>query len=134
MTTAACIVGRFTLNELQGCRSAEFGESNCFGDGNEFQKLAKFITGDKISKNSVVGQIVITHIKVANSAISGVGHALNELSKGGKNTIEGFNHEMDKIKTTPLKALADAPGNIVRETGKAIENVANALNPAKWRF
>lgn len=134
VTTAACIVGRFTLNELQGCRTADFGQSGCFGEGNEFQKLAKFITGDTVSKNSVVGQIVIAHIQVANSAIGGVGHALNELSEGGKNTIEGFNREMEKIRTTPLKALADAPGNIARETGKAIENAANALNPANWRF
>jgi hypothetical protein len=130
-TAAACIVGRFTLNELQGCRTAEFGKSGCFGDGNEFQKLAKLITGKPISKNSVVGQIVIVHIEVANAAIGGAGHALGELSKGGR-TIEGVSHEIDKIGTTPLKALADAPRNIAREAGKGVQNVLTNLNPANW--
>lgn len=134
VTAAACIAGRFTLNELQGCKTADFGQSGCFGDGNEFQKLAKFVTGSTVSKSSVVGQVVIAHIQVANGAIGGVGHALNEFSKGGKNTIEGFNHEMEKIRTNPVKALADAPANIVREGGNALKNLGEALNPGNWSF
>lgn len=133
-TAAACIVGRFTLNELNGCKSANFGESGCFGEGNEFQKLAKLITGDKISKDSVVGQITIHYIKVANAAIAGAGHALNELSKGGRNTIEGFGHELEKIRKSPVEALADAPGNIARETEKGVRNVFKALDPGKIRI
>ncbi|MFM0632638.1 hypothetical protein [Paraburkholderia xenovorans] len=131
VTAAACIAGRFTLIELQGCKSADFGQSGCFGDGNEFQKLAKAITGSTVSKNSVVGQIMVAHIEVANSAIGGVGHALNEISKGGKQTAEGFDHELEKARTNPVGLIVDAPGNVVRETFKGVENLAKAVT-ANW--
>jgi hypothetical protein len=132
MTTAACIAGRFTLIELQGCKSAEFGNTGCFGDGNEFQKLAKAITGSTISKDSVVGQIVVTNIAVVNSVTGGAGHALNELSKGGQNTIDGFNHSMENLRKDPVQEIVNTPGNIVEEGAKGVQNVFNALNPANW--
>ena len=133
VTAAACIAGKFTLAELQGCKTADFGDTGCFGDGNEFQKLAKAITGDKVSPNSVVGQIVIKHIEVANSAIVGIGHALNEISKGGKQTVEGFNHELEKARTNPIGTIVDAPGNIAREAAKGIENLGKALT-GNWEI
>ncbi|MFM0420045.1 hypothetical protein [Paraburkholderia aromaticivorans] len=134
ITTAACIAGRFTLIELQGCKSAEFGKTGCFGDGNEFQKLAKTITGSTVSKDSVVGQIMVAHIEVANTAISGAGHALNELSKGGQNTIDGFNHSMENLRKDPVQEIVNTPGNIIQEGAKGVQNVFNALNPASWSF
>lgn len=123
VTAATCIAGRFTLIELQGCKSAEFGKSGCFGDGNEFQKLAKAITGSTVSENSVVGQVMVAHIKVANSAIIGTAHALNEFSNGGKQTVEGLNHELEKARIDPVGLVFDMPGNVVRETFKGIDNL-----------
>lgn len=133
-TAAACTVGRFTLQELQGCQRADFGDPGCFGDTNEFQKLAVMLTGDKISRNSVVGQLAVAHIDTANAAVSGTGHVLSELSKGGQNTIEGAGKELEKIRKAPAKALLGAPENIRREAANGLKNVMDNLNPGNWRL
>jgi hypothetical protein len=70
---------------------------------------------------------VVAHIDVANSAIAGAGHVLNEISKGGKQTIDGIGHELEKARTNPIDTIVDAPGNIVRESIKGVENLANAF-------
>lgn len=132
LTAAGCIAGRFTLAELQGCQNAEFGESGCFGEGNEFQKLSVALTGQQISKDSVVGQIAIFYIDRANEVIGAVGHVANELGKGAENLVNGIAHELEKINNDPLGALADAPENIVREGAKAVENIYKALAPWEW--
>lgn len=134
VTAAACIAGRFTLIELQGCKTAEFGQSGCFGDGNEFQKLAKAITGETVSKDSVVGKIVIEHIEVANSVAAGAGHALTELSRGGQNTIDGFNNSMENLRENPIQEIINTPQNIGREVAKGAENVVKALDPRNWEI
>lgn len=129
ITAATCMAGRFTLIELQGCKTAEFGSTGCFGDGNEFQKLAIAITGTKISSESVVGQIVIAHVRVADAVTGVASHALNELSKGGKNTVDGIGRSLENLRKNPLQELANTPENVARELGKGIENLArNVIN------
>jgi hypothetical protein len=133
ISAAGCIAGRFTLIELQGCKTAEFGQSGCFGNGNEFQKIAMAISGSAVSKDSVVGQIVVAHIEVANATIVGIGHAFNEISKGGEQTIAGINHELEKARTNPIGLVNDAPGNIFRETIKGIDNLGKVFS-GNWSF
>jgi hypothetical protein len=133
-TAATCIVGRFTLAELQGCRNAEFGESGCFGENNEFQKLSVALTGSRISKDSVVGQIAIFHIERANAVILGVGHAAGQLSNGVDNTVKGFGRSLENLRKNPVQEIANAPDNIRKEGEKALERVGEALNPRNWKI
>ncbi|MGY4206828.1 hypothetical protein ACVK00_000198 [Burkholderia sp. PvR073] len=134
VTAAACIAGRFTLIELQGCKTAEFGKTGCFGDGNEFQKLAKAITNENISKDSVVGQIVIFHVQVANGVVSGAGHAFSELGKGVQSTKDGIDLSMENLRKDPVQELANTPRNIGSELAKGAQNLLNAANPANWSW
>jgi hypothetical protein len=124
---AACVIGQFTFRELMGCRTAEFGQSGCFGETNEIQKLAKALTGSTISSQSVVGQVMVFYINGANGAVSGVGQMLSQAREGAENFKQGFNHEVDKIQDNPVQALVDTPGNILREGGKVLDNVGREV-------
>lgn len=71
-TFAACVAGQLTMKELAQCKGKSFGEENCFGENNEFQKLAKAITGKNIEKDSTVGQIININLKPYQLVYNGI--------------------------------------------------------------
>jgi len=76
-----CAIGRLTFKELQQCVGGKFGVSPCFGDGNEFQKLAKALFGAPISSESVLGQLITVDIKAYEAAIVLVQNGIREVSR-----------------------------------------------------
>lgn len=127
IAAAGCMAGQFTLQELQGCKAAEFGQDGCFGNGNEIQKLAVLISGSPISSESVVGQIMIAHVDVANKGLVGAGRVFDQLSEGGEKTIEGIGAELESLRKNPLQTLANAPGNIINEAGRGLGNIIREI-------
>jgi hypothetical protein len=139
ITFAGCTIGRFTLRELNGCTKTDFGNSGCFGENNEFQRLAKALTGSNISKSSVVGQLAVAHIDAANAAIAGVGNVLGQARDGIDRVGRGVGREIEKFKDNPIGIIARAPENIVNEVGKGITQVGSDiersdLNPRNWKL
>jgi hypothetical protein len=122
-TFAVCAIGQFAFQELTKCKGKGFGEGDCFGRGNEFQRLAFVLTGDYISSASVIGQYLTVQIKVANAAVAGLGNIFSEAGRGIDNTADGFNHEYEKLKSDPVRLVLDAPGNIVRESCKGVDGI-----------
>ena len=133
-TMAVCVIGQFTFRELAGCRTASFGQSGCFGEGNELQKLAKALTGSNISSKSVVGQLLVLHIDAANAAITGVGNALKNAAHGAQVAGKSFDHELRKFRERPLKSIGDAPRNIGREAGRLGGNIKREAHRACTRI
>lgn len=115
---AICFGGQLTMQEMKKCRGKSFGQDECFGENNEFQRLAKSITGDKISSNSVVGQIITINMKpavfllsmaepiadVTADAVTRVGNVLDRTSKDVDAALKGNLTGLVNVALAPLVA------------------------------
>ena len=121
VTFSTCAIGQFTFREFQQCKKVEFGDSGCFGPNNEFQRLAKALTGKTISGSSVVGQVATFYISSVNGAFSGVGNALSQIDRGARNFDRALRREIKYLEKDPVSRIFDAPENVVREVAKGFE-------------
>lgn len=125
--TSICALGQLGMKELKQCKGKKFGEGPCFGQGNEFQKLVKAITGDYIKPSSVVGQLLNAHLSVLKSTVGLAEAGVKAIGKLAENAAK----ELDKIRRKPVQAALDAPANVVREGGKAVKWVGDRLGVSK---
>jgi hypothetical protein len=81
--------------------------------------LAAAPTSNCSDPEEVAALIAGTEIGPNNEVVKWVGKALAE----GKRVADETKKEIEKFAKTPLKSVTDAPGNVIRETGKGLDNV-----------
>lgn len=103
---AICAGGQLAIKELMNCQGKKFGQHPCFGENNEFRKLAKTL-GLEIGPKSVVADVINVHLQVLDAQVHFATEAIKEAQKIAK-AIESVAQQVGKVAE-----------NVVREGGKA---------------
>lgn len=80
---AACTTGQLAIKEFMNCQGKKFGEYPCFGENNEFRKLAKNL-GLEIGPKSVVADVINVHLQVLQGQVHLATEVLKETQKVAK--------------------------------------------------
>ena len=127
---AICVGGQLTMAEMVKCKGKSFGEDDCFGQNNEFQKLAKTLTGKTIGPNSVVGQMLTVEMRPAQIVLAAAQPLVSQAMFEMGNVIDDYKKQGEDV----VKLLTGQGGSVERVVRNTLES-ATGYSAAKkvWK-
>lgn len=119
-STSACVVGQLAMAELGNCKDKKFGEGDCFGENNEFMKMASKL-GFELGPKSLMADYVNFQLLLWEAPMNVVekplNAATNAVSAQSKAVIDGYLAVLEKAKK----------GDVVGASTAHLENVYKTM-------
>jgi hypothetical protein len=141
ITFGVCVAGQLTVKELVQCQGKRFAQGNCFGENNEFRRLARSLLGTDIGEKSVIADVmnvqldvVAFQVKAIETAITFADNAGREIQKGTEDVGRELDIGRRNVEREYNKGINDLNRNLIdmaQLAGKTADDVISEVKKIK---